>query len=101
MEKPKIIINGVEHEIRQLTGRDWRVMGEFIESAPDFTDVDYLVKHAEFVANFYTDLTVDDILDLPIEDILPASTAVRNYIVASLTAKFEKIEKNVEAGKAQ
>lgn len=102
MARPIITtLDGKEYEMRALTGRDWRILGEFIDTAPEYADVDFLEKHAGFIAKFYDGVTAEDILDLPIEEIIPASLAVRNYIATSLSAKLEKIEKNSETGKAQ
>lgn len=101
MGRPTITIKGVEKEMRTLTGRDWRTLGEFIDTAPDYADVDFLEKHAGFISKFYDGVTAEDILNLPIEEIIPASLAVRSYIATSLSAKLEKIEKNSETDKAQ
>ena len=102
MDKPRIItIDGKEHEMRTLTGRDWRILGEFTDDVPSYVEADFLEKHAEFVAKFYDGVTADDVLDLPIEEIFPASLAIRNYITNQLGAKLEKIAKNSEADKAQ
>ena len=101
MERPTITIGGKEHEMIALTGRSWRLLGEFLETAPDYTDADFLEKHAAFIAQFYDDVAAEDILDMPLEDIFPASVAVRDYISALLGSKLEKIEKNSETGKAQ
>lgn len=97
-EKPTIIIKGKTHKLKEINCRHWRIIGEFIESAPDYVDADFLEKHAEFIAKFYDDVTAKDILDLPIEDILPASAAIRKYIMGRLTVKLEQIEKNAETG---
>lgn len=97
MERPTITIGEKTREIKNLTGRDWRILSEFIESNPEYTNADYIEKHAAFVAQFYG-VTADDILNLPLGEILPASTAIRNYIMKTLTAKFEQIEKNAEKG---
>jgi len=102
MEKPTIItIDGKAHVMRDLKGKDWRLFGEFADNAPSYVEADFLEKHAGFVAQFFEDVTADDVLDLPLEDIMPVSMAVRNYIAGKLSAKLEAIEKNVEAGKAQ
>lgn len=101
MATPTITIDGKEYEIKKLTGRDWRILGEFIDSAPAYGDVDFLEKHSAFIAAFYDGVTPDDVLNMPLEEIIPASFAVRNYITSRLSAKLEKIEKNSEAGKAQ
>lgn len=101
MERPIITVNEKKYEIKELTGRDWRIFSEFNEKTPEYTDADFIEKHADFIAEFYQGVTADDILDLPLEEILPASLAIRNYVTKTLTARFEKIEKNVETGKAQ
>ena len=101
MATPTITINGVEKKMRSLTGRDWRILGEFMTAPPAYGDVDFLEKHSAFVAAFYDGVTADDVLNMPIEEIMPASFEVRNYIMRRLSAKLEKIEKNSEAGKAQ
>lgn len=101
MEKPRITINGTEHVMRDLKGRDWRLLGQFAQDAPSYVDIDFIEKNAAFVAQFFDGITADDILDMPLEDIFPASIAVRNYITAAIGAKLEKIEKNSEADKVQ
>lgn len=101
MTRPTITINGVEKKMRQLTGRDWRLLGEFKDTAPQFTDADFLEKHAAFIAEFYPDVDAEDVLNMPLEEIAPASLAVQNYVIRQLSAKLERIEKNSEAGKAQ
>ena len=101
MTRPTITVDGKKYEMKKLTGRDWRILGEFADAAPEYVDADFLEKHAAFVAKFYDGVTVDDVLDLPIEEILPASLAIRQYVMQCLTGKIEQIEKNSEAGKAQ
>lgn len=102
MDRPTITtIDGQIHVMRDLTGRDWRLLGEFSEDPPIFANADFLEKHANFIALFFDGVTPDDILDLTIEDIVPASNAVRNFIIYQLTAKFEIIEKNSVTDKVQ
>lgn len=94
MERPTITIEGKKYEMKRLTGRDWRIFSEFSEKAPAYTDADFIEKHAAFIAEFY-DVTADDILDkVPLEEIVPASVAIRNHVMQSLTAKFKEVEKN-------
>ena len=101
MEKITITtIDGTEHEMKKLTGKDWRVLGEFADSAPEITDKDFIEKHAAFVANFF-DVTAEEVLEMPLEEIIPASMAIRERIGKTLTAKMEQVEKNSETGKAQ
>ena len=101
MERPTITIEGKTYEMLPLIGRSWRILGEFADNAPNYTDADFIEKHAAFIANFFH-VTADEILDkMGLEEILPASIAIRNYITKSLTAKFEQVEKNSEAVKEQ
>lgn len=101
MERPTITIEGEKFELKKLTGRSWRVFSEFVENQPEYTKADFIERQAEFIANFY-DVTAEEILDkMPLEEIMPASLAVRNYVMATLTAKFAKMEKNAVAGEAQ
>lgn len=101
MKKITITINGTEHEIKRLTGKDWRTLGEFVDSNPVFTDADFIEKHAAFIAKFFDGVTVDDVLEMPLEEIVPATMAIRKLIGETIAAKMEKIEKNFEADKAQ
>lgn len=102
MTRPIITtLDGKTHELARITGRHWRILSEFIDNAPEYVDADFIEKHAAFIAAFYDDVTVDDVLDLPIEEILPASAAIRKFVMTQLTAKLEKIEKNVAADKEQ
>ena len=102
MTKPTVTtLDGKTHELARITGRHWRILSEFIDNAPEYVDADFIEKHAAFIAAFYDDVTVDDVLDLPIEEVLPASAAIRKFVMAQLTAKLEKIEKNVAADKEQ
>ena len=100
MKKLTITINGTEHEIKRLTGKDWRTLGEFVDSNPVLTDADFIEKHAAFVAKFF-DVTAEEVLEMPLEEIIPASMAIRERIGKTLTAKMEQVEKNSETGKAQ
>lgn len=80
--------------MKKITGRHWRILSEFIDTAPEYVDAEFIEKHADFIAQFYDGVTADNIHDLPIEDILPASAAARKFVMELLTAKLEKIEKS-------
>ena len=101
MEKPTIKIEDKICAIKELKGKDWRILGEFAELAPSYVEADFIEKHAAFVAKFY-DVTAEEILDkMPLEEILPASFATRNYLLNTLTEKIAVIEKNAEVDKAE
>lgn len=95
MVKPTITIGGVTHEIKTLTGKDWRILGEFINADIQPKHVDYIEKHAEFIAHFFDGVTTDDILNLPIGDIMPLYSDIQRYFTQSISAKLEEISKNV------
>lgn len=101
MKKLTITINGTEHEIKKLTGKDWRTLGEFVDNAPVISDADFIEKHAAFVAKFFEGVTVEDVLAMPLEEIIPTAMAIRKLIGETIAAKMERIEKNFEADKAQ
>ena len=101
MERPTITIEGKTYEMLPLIGRSWRILGEFADNTPNYTDADFIEKHAAFIANFFH-VTADEILDkMSLEEILPATIAVRSYVINALTAKIAAIEKNSEAVKEQ
>lgn len=98
MGRPTITIEGKTYEMKKLTGRDWRIIGEFINNAPKSIDADFVEKHADFIAKFFG-VTADDILDkMQLEDIIPASIETRDYLLTRLSAKIKVIEKNADAG---
>lgn len=101
MKKLTITINGTEHEVKRLTGKDWRTLGEFVDSNPILTDADFIEKHAAFVAKFFEGVTVEDVLEMPLEEIIPTAIAIRKLIGETIAAKMEQVEKNSETGKAQ
>lgn len=101
MERPTITIEGKKYEMAKLTGRSWRVLAESSEAAPNYADADFIEQHAAFIAKFFDGVTVEDILEMPLEEILPTSAAIKKYVMEMLTAKFERLEKNSEAEKAQ
>lgn len=102
MEKPTLTtIDGATHELKPFTGRTYRVIAEFEKNYPEIGDVDYIERHAALVAELYEGVTVDDVLDMPLEDIVPASMVVRKVGYAFTWLKVGEISKNVEVDKAQ
>lgn len=102
MDRPRITtIDGKEHEMITLTGRAYRLASEFDNNQPQFGDADFLERHAAITAEFYDGVTKEDILDLPIEEILPASLAVRRAVFQLALLKTATISKNSDGGKAQ
>lgn len=101
MEKPTITIDGKKHEMIALTGRTYRIASEFDNNQPQITDADFIERHAALVAEFFSRVTKDDVLDLPLEEILPASIAVRRAVYSFTWLKTQEISKNFDEGKEQ
>ena len=102
MERPTITIGGKENEMIALTGRAYRLAAEFDNNQPKIDDADFIERHAAIIAEFFNGVTKDDILDyMPLEEILPASIAVRRAVYSFTWLKTQEISKNSEEGKAQ
>lgn len=101
MNNPTIIIDDIKHEIKKVTGKDWRILGEFLDKKVTFTDKIFLEEHAEFIANFFDGVTADDVLNLPLEEILPVAMEIRNFMINKISEKLSAIEKNAEKGEEE
>lgn len=102
MEKPTIkTIDGNEHKMIELTGRAYRILAEFDKNQPLPTDADYIERHAAFVAEFYDGVTKDDVLDMPLDDILPAAFNAQKFTYAFTWRKVQEISKNFDEDKEQ
>ena len=97
MEKPTVTIDGVAHEIRNLKVRDWKNFTEFIRADIKPSQPDFIEKHAEFIAHFFDGVTAEEILDLPLKDILPLYDAIQNYLIYCLYAKLDTRTKDANA----
>ena len=93
-------IDGRKHELKKLTGRTYRVVAEFDANMPQITDVDFIERHAALAAELYG-VTQDEILDMPLEDILPATTEARRLTYSFTWLKVSEIAKNSDTDKAQ
>lgn len=101
MNRPTITtIDGKTHELKPFTGRSYRVIAEFDKNQPLIGDVDYIERHAAIVAELFG-VTTDDVLDMPLEDILPASLAARKVAYSFTWLKMQAITKNVVEDKEQ
>lgn len=101
MKRPTITtIDGKEHEMLHINGRAYRLVAEFEKDLPNFGDADFIERHATLIAAFYDGLTSDDILDLPLEEIAPASLDIRNFVFRRVWEKTRAIEKNAPEDKA-
>ena len=102
MQKPTITtIDGKEHKMNLITGRAYRIAAEFDNNQPQITDADFIERHAAITAEFFEGVTKEDILDLPLEEILPASIAARRAVFQLTLLKTQEISKNSEEDKAQ
>ena len=101
MEKPTITINGIEHEMGELTGRAYRIASEFDNNQPQIGDVDFIERHADVISQFYDGVTKEDVLDMPLEEILPASVATRRAVYSFTWFKANEISKNFDEDKVQ
>lgn len=101
MERPKITtIDGTDHEMCHLDGRAYRIVSEFDNNLPNYLAADFIERHAALIAEFFDGVSVDDILDMPLEDILPASMAVRSFVFNFTWEKTKAISKNAPTDKA-
>lgn len=101
MDKPTLrTIDGAEHEMVDLTGRIYRIVAEFDNNVPEISDVDFIERHAALTAELYSGVSVDDVLDLSLDDILPASVAARRFVYAFTWLKMAEVSKNVLEDKA-
>lgn len=101
MDKPTITtIDGKTHELKPFTGRSYRVIAEFDKNQPLIGDVDYIERHAAIVAELFG-VTTDDVLDMPLEDILPASIEACKLGYSFTWLKVRQTSKNVVEDKEQ
>ena len=102
MEKLTITtLDGKKHQIRKINGRAWRITAEYIEGDFKFTNPALLEEAAAYIAEFFDGVTSEEILELPMEEILPTAFAIRDKVFESITPKVEAIEKNSGEDKAQ
>ena len=72
MEKLTITtLDGKKHQIRKINGRAWRITAEYIEGDFKFTNPALLEEAAAYIAEFFDGVTSEEILELPMEEILP------------------------------
>lgn len=100
MERPTITIEGKTYEMPIAKGRAWRRLLEFDKNHNDIYAEDFIENRCEFLAEIFdADFTADDLLDtLDIAEIVQAYRACAGYILGRIAAKFEEVEKNVDAG---
>lgn len=99
MDRPTITtVDGKEHALKKFDGRIYRLVAEFDRDLPQITDVDFIERHAAIVAELYG-VSTDDALDLPLEDIMPASIEGRRAVFQLTWSKTADISKNSETDK--
>lgn len=93
-----VTADGISHEIKNLKGKDWRILGEFFEKKLSFHDKNFMEEQADFIANFFDGVTAEDILELPLEEIFPIAIDIRNFMIGKISEKLSVIEKNAREG---
>ena len=102
MDRPTITtIDGKTHEMRPLDGRAYRIVSEFDNTLPQINDNDFIERHAAVVAEFYDGVTAEDVMDMPLEDIMPASIETRRAVYSFTWLKTQEISKNSAEDKEQ
>ena len=100
MEKPRITVDGKTYELPRLKCGAWRKLMEFQKEHGEIFTEDFIESRCEFLADIFGNkFTADDLLDnLYLEEIAPAYRDVASYIVGSLSARLEEVEKNADEG---
>ena len=100
MDTPRIIVDGKTYELPRLKCVAWRKLMEFQKEHGEIFTEDFIESRCEFLAEVYGGgLTAKDLLDnLYLEEIAPAYRDVASYIVGSLSARLEEVEKNADEG---
>lgn len=101
MNRPTIKINGKDFEMKKLKGKDWRIFGEFVNEKFSINSPEYVEKLAEFISNFFEGVTVNEVLEMPLEEILPSFISIRDYFTEQLMGKIGEVEKNSGEVKAE
>lgn len=100
MERPQIVVNEKTYEMPKTVGRVWRKLFEYDNAHSDMYTEDFIEKRCEYLAEAYgNQFTADDLLDtLDIAEITQAYRDCARYILGRVKAKYEEVEKNVDAG---
>lgn len=102
MEKLTIkTLDGKIHSIRKIDGRAWRITAEYIEGNFKFDNPALLEEAAAYIAEFFEGVTSEDILEMPLEEIMPTAFKIRDMVFGKIMPRVEAIEKNSEEDKAQ
>ena len=100
MEKPTITINGKTYELPRPKCGVWRKLVTFEDEHGNFFVPDSIEKRCEFLAEIYGGVfSATDLLDnLFLDEIAQCYRDCVNFIISTVAGKYEKIEKNVDAG---
>ena len=100
MDRPTITIGDKTFEMKTIDGRAFRLVSEYKESDFKFSNSAMVEEAAEFIAKFFDGVTADDVLYLPLEEIMPLAFRIERFVINLVSGKSEKIAKNADEGKA-
>ncbi|MBR3746928.1 MAG: hypothetical protein IKN27_08220 [Selenomonadaceae bacterium] len=99
MKRPTITIDGKTHEMNSICGREYRIVSEYRQNSFSFDNTALIEEAASFIANFFDSVTAEQILDLPLEEIMPLAFKIQNCILQLAAGKAEEISKNSDEDK--
>ena len=100
MDKPTITIGDKTFEMNFIGGRAFRLVSEYGERNFKLSNPALVEEAAEFIANFFDGVTADDVLDLPLKEIMPLAAKIHHLVIDIVSGKSEEISKNADEGKA-
>ena len=100
MDRPTITIGDKTFEMKTIDGRAFRLVSEYKESDFKFSNSAMVEEAAEFIVKFFDGVTADDVLDLPLEEIMPLAFRIERFVINLVSGKSEEIAKNADEGKA-
>ena len=86
--------------MKQIDGRAFRLVSEYREKDFKLSNPAMVEEAAAFIANFFDGVTAENILDLPLEEIMPLAFRIQNVVIGLVSGKSEEIAKNADEGKA-
>jgi len=100
MGRPTITIGDKLVEMKTIDGRAFRLVSEYREKDFKLSNPAMIEEAAAFIANFFDGVTKDNVLDLPLEEIMPLAFKIQNLVLKLISGRAEEISKNADAGQA-